>query len=562
MKNADKAAQYVEDVLSGKEPACRWVRLAVERHVADMKRVGDHAWRYVYEPARGERPCKVIEQLPHTKGKWAAKKEKIVLQNWQAFILCCIFGWVDRTTGKRRFREADIFVPRKNGKSALSAGTGIFMLAFDGEYGPEIYCNATTEKQAWEVFEPARYMVSNTPELKVAKKLSVNAQTITAPEVAGKFLPVIGKPGDGSSPSMAIIDEYHEHTTPAALDTMQTGMGAREQPLLWVITTAGDNTAGPCYSKQTILQDILSGALKDDTVFGIIYTVDPEDDWTDPAVLRKANPNMDVSVDGEFLRSQQQKAITNPRDQARFKTKHLNIWVNSRDAFFNGESWRKCPAAPKLEELLGRRCRVAIDLASKTDIAAMEILFDISDLAGEGHYARYGKIYLPSSTIDDPKNAHYRQWREAGYLAETDGNIIDFRQVEDDILALCEDFQVADVSYDPFQATYIATRLMERRAPMTEYKMTVATMSDPMKTLDSWILAGRLHHNCGDDHPLTWQIGNVTARRDHKDNVYPNKESEEKKIDSPVALIMCVGRETTDLTPSGSVYENRGLLLL
>jgi phage terminase large subunit-like protein len=560
LTNAEKCEQYIQDVLSGKEPACRWVRLAVERHVRDLERSEKGLFRYVFEPGLGERPCKVIELLPHTKGKWAAKGENLVLEPWQAFIFCSVFGWVDRRTRKRRFREAVIIVPRKNGKSAMSAGAGLYMLAYDNEHGAEVYCIATTENQAWEVFKPAKIMAA-TPKLKQAKGIDVNAKAIVIQADASVFRPLIGDPPDGSSPSFAIIDEYHEHDTSDALDTMVTGMGAREQPLLWVITTAGDNIAGPCYAKQLALQDILSGSVTDETVFGIVYTIDAEDDWTDPAVLRKANPNMGVSVSEEFLLNMQQQAIRTPREQGRFKTKHLNMWVNSRAAYFNMESWLRCPAAPPIEELRGRNCRIGLDLASTRDIAALEMLFDVSHLYGDGHYARYGKSYLPEAVVEDPANAHYQQWRDQGHVELTGGNITDYAKIEQDIIDFCSMFNVIDVAVDPFQANYLITRLREKRVPALEYRQTVETMSTPMKTFDAWIVGGLLHHNCGPDHPMTWQMSNVTGKEDAKDNVYPRKERAEKKIDNPVAQIMCIGRVLADNENRTSIYEDRGLLV-
>jgi phage terminase large subunit-like protein len=400
-------------------------------------------------------------------------------------------------------------------------------------------------------------MVNNNDAL---KKMGViaNASSIIVPSTSSQFKPVIGKPGDGSSPSMSVIDEYHEHATSDAYDTMLSGMGARQQPLMWVITTAGDNLAGPCYAKQLYIQDILTGAVEDERTFGLIYTIDPEDDWTSPEALRKANPNLDVSVNSEFLLNEQAKAIRNPRDQGRFKTKHLNIWVNSRSAYLNMESWAKCPAAPPLESLQGRRCWIALDLASKVDIAALEMLFPL----GDGHYARYGKSYLPEATVEDPKNAHYQQWRDQGFLEVTDGNIIDFSRIEEDVLELCEMFEVTDVSYDPFQGTYLSTRLQDRGVSVVEFKQTVERLSDPMKTLDAWIQAGLLHHNCGPAHPMTWQLSNVVAKADRKDNVFPTKEREEKKIDNPVAQMMCVGRAIEGRPSGESAYETKELFVL
>lgn len=205
----------------------------------------------------------------------------------------------------------------------------------DGEFGAEVYSGATTEKQAQEVFRPARLMCKRTPMLMEAFGIEANASNLNRPEDGARFEPLIGNPGDGSSPSLAVVDEYHEHQTDALYTTMLTGMGARRQPLMWAITTAGYNIEGPCYDKRREVVEMLSGTVPNDELFGIIYTIDEGDDWTKPEALVKANPNMGVSVYKDFLLSQQQRAINNARHAGTFKTKHLNIWVAARDAFYN-----------------------------------------------------------------------------------------------------------------------------------------------------------------------------------------------------------------------------------
>ncbi|HEX9813299.1 MAG TPA: terminase large subunit, partial [Burkholderiales bacterium] len=340
---ASIATQYARDVVDGQILACKWVRLACARHLRDLER--DAAgWRYTWNPELktadeldehgnvvhdgklhrpADRWCHLIELLPHIKGEWAARRERIRLEPWEVFFVASIFGWIDRETNRRRIRVADLFVPRKNSKSTLAAAIGLGMLTIDGEFGAEVYTGATSEGQAREVFDPARLMAEQSPDFRSLFGVLVRASSITIPSKNCKFEPIIGKPGDGASPSCAIIDEYHEHPTEDLYDTMRTGMGARAQALTLVITTAGDDIAGPCYTHQEELQQILEGVIEDEQRFGVIYTLDVDDDgkledWTTPEALVKANPNFNVSIDAEFLLTQQRDAIRDPRKQATF----------------------------------------------------------------------------------------------------------------------------------------------------------------------------------------------------------------------------------------------------
>ena len=252
-KFAAIATQYACDVVDGRIAACKWARLACQRHLNDLART---SWQYTFNPeltdVNGklyypvERICKFAQMLPHIKGDWAARGERIRLEAWQVFVLASIFGWVHRDTRRRRFRIADLYVPRKNAKSTIAAVIGAYMLAADGEYGAEVYSGATSEDQAYEVFRPARLMAATTPEYCKHYGVTVNISNLAIVSTNSKFEPVIGKPGDGASPSCAIVDEYHEHKTSALYDTMETGMGARSQPLLLIITTAGSDISGPC----------------------------------------------------------------------------------------------------------------------------------------------------------------------------------------------------------------------------------------------------------------------------------------------------------------------------
>lgn len=551
------ADKYAAAVVAGKILACEYVRQACQRHINDRKSEKLAAFLYRFDTAKAERKCKFIELLPHTKGEWARLKpgvpnsNSIRLEPWQSWIVCSIFGWVHKSTGLRRFREAYVEVPRKNAKSTLAAAIGLALFADDDEIGAEVYSGATTEKQSLEVFRPALLMARGRPDLRAHYGIECNASNIHIVSKASKFEPMIGKPGDGASPSCAIIDEFHEHQTPDQYDTMLTGMGARRQPLMLIITTAGDNIAGPCYDKRLSITRVLSGAVVDEEKFGVIYTIDATTDWTSIEALRMANPNIGVSVSEEFLRSRQREGIENSRRQGVFKTKHLDCWVQSRSAYFNMQRWAECyDSGLRLEDYEGQRCIAALDLASKIDIAAKVLLFPLDG----GEFACFGQFYLPEDTVSSATNDHYRGWAADGKLTVTDGSMIDFDRIEEDVLADAARFDLQEVAYDPFQATMLVTHLMNAGIPVIEFRQTVLGMSDPMKTLDGLIIARKLKHNCAPGDPMTWMMSNVTARTDQKDNVYPNKDRPENKIDGPIALIMDIGRATME--DGGSIYES------
>lgn len=525
---------YVSGVLSGEILACKWIRLACERHRRDMEAKASFPYRF--DPAKAERACRFAELFPHVKGKWAARNELLKLEPWQCFVWGSIYGWVHKKTGLRRFRKVRLYLPRKNGKSFMVSPMGLYMFTADGEPGAEVYSGATSEKQAWEVFGPARQMAKMVPNFLSAFGVEVNAKSLTRSDQMAKFEPVIGKPGDGSSPHCSITDEYHEHATDDQLATMETGMGAREQPLSIVVSTAGDNVAGPCRDDWLDCQKMLEGINDDDRLFAMIFTCDVEDDWTSETALRKANPNYGVSVDGDFLLAQLRDAINNPRKQGHFKTKHLNLWVQARDAFINMQRWAECRRDVKLEDFKGKRCFVGMDLASKIDLTALELLFPQDD----GTLVRFGRYYLPEETVLLPENQHYQGWHKDGHLIATEGNQTDYFHVLEDIKELANTFDIEEIAFDPHNATMLVTALQEAGLPMISFGPTVLNFSEPMKQVEGLIRDRKLLHD--GDPVMAWAMSNVVAKLDRKDNVFPNKERPENKIDPFVALCMAMGR--------------------
>lgn len=524
---------YALAVDSGEIAAGKFARLAARATRDDLGRQGDDDFPWRFDPARAWRACAFIESLPHVKGGWAARRERMALQPWQIWIVASIFGWVSKATGRRRYRRALILVPRKNGKSALAAGIGLYMLAGDGEHGAEVYAGATSERQAFEVFRPAQQMALRTPRMLDRFSLEVAAKGIISIENGSRFEPLIGKPGDGASPSCAIVDEYHEHETDELVETMRTGQGARDQPLLLMISTAGDNIGGPCYQAMLDAQRLLEGNERDDTLFAALYGLDDGDDWTTEQSLRKANPNFGVSVSAEFLLQERADALANPRRQAVFQTKHLNRWVGSRAAFFNMENWRRCAVADLAPDAFaGKRCFLAIDLASKSDIASIGLAFP----RGDGSHAVFARNYLPEDALKGPNGMRYRGWLGERRLIVTPGAMIDHDRIGDDLREMMRRFAVEKLAFDPWNATALVTRLMGEGAPCLEFRQSTKNFSEGMKTFAAAIDDRKVAHD--GDPALAWAMGNVTAKEDAAGNVYPRKENVESKIDPAVAVLM------------------------
>lgn len=532
------AEAYRRDVLAGTVPACNWVRRACERQAHDLERVGSPDWPWVFDADRAARPCEFISGLPHLKGKWARARELIRLEPWQCFILTTVFGWVHRETGLRRFRRAYVEVPRKNGKSAISSGLLLYLLAGDGEAGAEVYSAATTKDQARITFDDAKRMAERTPAMCRALGVRVFEHHLAVPDAVSVLKPLSaeGSTLDGLNIHGAVVDELHAHKTRAVYDVLDSGTGSRDQPMIWMITTAGSDRAGVCYEQRTHVTKILQRSVEDETFFGIVYTVDDGDAWDDPTTWAKCNPNFGVSVLEDDMEAAARKAASMPSALNGFLTKRLNVWVNADSAWMDMRSWDAC-ADPTLreEDWLDAECFGGLDLASKVDIAAFMRVYRRGD-----QYAVFGSYYLPERAVESGTNSQYDGWRRRGLLTVTDGEVTDYDRIEDDIVEVHDTRVVTAIGFDPAQATQLVGHLLDKQLPMVEIRPTVLNFSEPMKELEALVLKGRLKHN--GDPVLTWMVSNVVCHRDAKDNIYPRKERPENKIDGVVALITALNR--------------------
>lgn len=561
------AHQYALDVLAGVVPACKWVKAACQRQLDDLARADANEaliengeapeWPYVFDAAAADRAIRFCELLPHVKGQLAGRL--ISLEPWQKFGLACVFGWRVRGTdeqggpGLRRFRSVYEEVPRKNAKTTRLAGVSLYMLAADGEPGAECYSAATTADQARIVFEIAQQMARMTPQYRHRFGVEVLAHALIEHNSASKLRPLAAEGGslDGLNIHFAGVDELHAHKTRALWDVLDSGMGARTQPLMWAITTAGSNRAGICYERRQHATHVLNAVLRrhdglgyriegnaadDDTVFGIIYTIDEGDDPLDESSWRKANPNYGVSVSDDDMRRMATFAKANPSAMANFLTKRLNVWVAAEHAWMDMGAWGRCADPDLVEsEFAGADCWVGIDAAHRVDVYAKAKVF-----RRHGVVYAFLRYYVPHSRTEGEGNEHFAGWASAGQINVCPGVVVDQSMVTEDLEHDMREHNVREIGYDPAQITGWAIERAQQGWPMVEIRPSVLNFSEPMKELEAWVREGKFRHN--GDPVLEWMVANVVCHRDRKDNIYPNKEKPENKIDGVVALLIAINR--------------------
>ena len=558
LTGVERAERFVADVLAGRRIACKEVKLACKRHRNDLRASRRKDYRWTYDKELAERIIRFWEALPHVKDDFlghAAKREKFHLGDWQCFINCCIFGWVDKAKRFRRFTDAYIEVPRKNGKTPNAAAVCLYGLTADGEYGAEIFAGASSKDQAAEVFDAARAMALASPDLRQAYGLWVNANSLVVAEKNASFKKLKGKPADGPAPHIVTADEYHEYGTNRLIEWARTGMTSRFQPLLFRITTAGDNIASPCYEMHLEAQEVLEGRRKNDRLFCIIFTVDKGVDWKTKKALMMANPNWGVSVNPDGVENDQLQARQSVSKQASFKTKNLNIWLNGPQQWMNMESWDDClDNEMRIEDFALDLCIEAVDLASRKDTVSTARLFKrriaTPNPDGEGeivvdHYYCFTRHYLNAEQVRAENHPHFADWADNGHLIETAGNITSYLVVNDDLVGDTDKLILKELVFDPYHAAPLVQFLTARTdwpqgVEIVELKQTEENMSAAMKELEAAVLARRFHH---DGNPvLAWMIGNTRCRVSGKENWYPVRDNVERKIDGTVAIILGVNR--------------------
>jgi phage terminase large subunit-like protein len=547
----DEVVAWCDDVTLGIFPACEYVNLAAERFLRDLERQGTAHFPFVFQEAQAKRVIDVIQMFPHIKGPLAG--HKIILEPWQKFIFAQPYGWYTQTGEARRFKTAYNEIPRGNGKTAMAAPLCIYATALDGEGGAEVYSAATSRDQAKLSWNVAKSMIRKSPEFVSKFGIELKAKTIEHPESDSFFLPLSAEGNylDGLNIHLALIDEHHAHKTREVTDVIVTGAGKRPRSLIFVITTAGDDTATVCYEYHDYTAAILKGSVQDETWFGIIFGVDSvkgkdgrsdEDNWLNEDVWRKANPNLGISVDIEYLRSLAKKASRTPAAQGTFKRKHLNIWCKAGTSWMPMDKFKLCKNNDmELEDFEGKKCFISVDLAAKIDLAVKTYTFVEEDPRTEElKVFIFHKYWLPEEANEEDRNALYPGWVIEGYIDEIPGAMIDMDIIEESIKEDLERFDVEEVVFDPWEAKQMMKHISDEGAEVVEVPATTRYFSPAMKFFMGMVLSRRVEW---DGNPVTeWCVSNIKVKPDKKDNIYPYKDRDKNKIDGGVTIILAMVR--------------------
>lgn len=545
-------------MVAGKAIACRLHRLACQRHLDDCRKGAKRGltWR----PDLAKRAIKFFGYLRHSKGEWGGRQ--VTLEPWQEFVVGSVFGWL-RKDGTRRFRVVFEEIPRKNGKSLICSGVALYGLIADREPGAEVYAAATRRDQARIIFDEAKKMVRSSPEL--AGTVAVFKNNISVDRTYSKFEPLSAdeRTLDGLNPHFVMLDELHKHKSRAVLDVLDTALGARRQPLLWSITTAGDDNPESVYAQENAYAiQVLEGVVQDDSFFAFITSIDKDDRWDDPIAWAKANPNLGVSVKLDDLKRQALKAQKSPAAQTAFKRLRLNVRTAGADRFIDMDVWRKNSHGRFDPAMMhGQRCYAGLDLSSKVDISARVLLFP--PVEDGDRWRVTARFWMPQDTIEeksDRDKVQYQRWVDGGWIEPTAGNVIDHNEIAAALLEDHRQHELAALAYDPWNATQLAVGLQNEGVNVFEFVQGTRSYTAPTKELDAMLLALKLDH--GDNPVLAWMASNLkVVRPDRNDNVVPSKKHSTGRIDGMTALIMAIGRSLLD-TDVSPYADGRDLLVL
>lgn len=514
-----------------------------------------------YDEEKADRAVKFIENLKHTKGRWAGKR--FWLLPWQERIIRDIFGIVDEE-GNRQFRTAYVEIPKKNGKSELAAAVALYLLYADNEPSAEVYGAAADRAQASIVFDVARQMVTMTPALLKRSKLMVAGKRIVNYSNGGFYQVLSAEVGTkhGLNVSGLVLDEVHAQPNRNLVDVLTKGSGdARTQPLYFLITTAGTDRNSICYEYHTKAKDILDGKRIDPSFYPVIFGLEDGEDWNDEASWYKANPSLGYTIQIDRVRAAYKDALENPAEENVFRQLRLDQWVGSSVAWIPEHVYDKGDLPIDLEALKGRDCYAGLDLSSTSDITAFVMVFPPNQ-DGDS-YIVLPHFWLPSETLSlrvRRDHVPYDLWQKMGLFHITEGNVVDYNFVRKTINELGEQYHICEIGVDRWNATQLITDLDGDGFVMVPIGMGYKDMSPGMKELYKLLLEGKIIH--GGNPILRWMAGNVVAEIDAAENIKPSKKKSTEKIDGIVALIMgldrCIRHEMT-----GSVYDDpdRGLLV-
>nr|DAF86797.1 MAG TPA: Large Terminase [Siphoviridae sp. ctvuW5] len=528
MTRKKKYIQYAKDVLSGKIVTGHYIKLAAERFFRLM-----YDGRYEFREDKVEQVCEFISIIHHYTGKHAGKP--FVLEAWQEWIVASMYGFYLRGTNERLVQSAYIEMARKQGKSAFASALCLYHLIADGEMNAEVYMAANSKDQAKVSFN----MASNFSKMLDPGKEFLDPYRDTIKyERTLSFLKVLAADSsklDGPNASMYLIDEYHAAKNSGVKDVLQSSQGMRENPMAVIITTAGFDRLGVCYQYREMCTEVVSGLKEDDTLFIAIYCLDKEDDWKDEAVWVKSNPNLGVTVQPKYIKTQVKKAINTPSDEVGIKTKNLNIWCDAEKIWIKDDYILAASANVNLEDYSGLDCFIGVDLSSTSDLTAFSVMIPTTEkMVWKTFY------FLPEAALTEKRFKElYGEWARQGALCITPGNVVDYDFILNKIMEIGQILNIVTIGYDSWNATQFVINCTEKGLPMEPYSQSIGNFNKPTKELERLLLSGVavIDNNIITRHCFR----NVVMARDKNGNTKPSKQYEEKKIDGVIAMIEALG---------------------
>lgn len=498
--------------------------------------------------------------LVHTKGEWAGKPFE--LQAWQRDeVIRPLFGWKRKSDGTRKFRRAYIEIPRKNGKSTLSAGIALFLLFADGEPGAEVYSAAADRDQAAIVFDEAKAMVEGSQVLSSRGQVFKRAIVIPGERAVYRVLSADAYTKHGLNAHGIVFDELHAQPSRDLWDVLNTSTGARRQPMMVMITTAGFDRESICWEQHEYARQVMKGIIQDDEFFVYVAAADDDDDWTDPEIWKKANPSYGVTVKADYLEAEARRAAASPAYQNTFRRLHLDQWTQQETRWLDMAAWEACDGAVDEKLLEGSVCYGALDLASSSDLASLVLDFPAEPGEEEKH-AWLAYFWIPRDNMIErvrKDRASYDVWTRQGLIETTEGNVIDFDAIISKVIGLGERFHIKEIAFDRWGAFQVSQKLEGAGFTMVGFGQGFQSMSPPTKELLRIVMDKKLAH--GGNPVLRWMADNMVVSTDPAGNVKPNKQKSREKIDGMVAGIMALDRAIRN-GAQNSVYDGRGLRVL
>lgn len=553
MNPLSQVHNYAAAVRSGELPSCLMVRKAVERWYADLEREDLY-----FDKSAFMRVVKFTGMLKHFKGEFAG--DPLVWEPWQLFILANIFGLKYKATKRRKYTYADVYVPRKNGKTTFAAAIALYMLIFDGESAAEVYAAAVDKAQAKICFDASAELIRNVTELSDYVRI-FRKGSIVVEETASAYKPLSKdtKNKDGLNIHCGICDERHAWKTNEIYEVLKTGVGARSQPLIFSISTAGTDTSYPYFRDLEFLRQVMLGIKEKDNHFIMLYEPDDGDAWDDPATWAKVNPNFGISLGRKYMEDECQEAKDKGGSVlAAFQTKNLNMWVDAPEVWISDDDVAANNASFDESKLAGEDCYVGIDLASKGDLTATALFFP------KYHVVRY-LFTVPESKIQEKQGVgdvvDYRLWTEQGWITVCPGRVLDEDWWLAQLFNVLAPYKVRCIAYDPWGMWNLKGRFAKYEEVLMEYRQDIRYMSVPTKDLESRVLKHAL--NFLSNPVIRWMFRNVVIYRDPNANIKLDKARSRNKIDGVVALVDAIGGWLNKTTgDTGEVYKDHTLRTL